>query len=164
MGDETDRAAVRLGSPPLEEGDRDVPRGRWSYHPNGYFLRYFPTGYSRTEVQIYVPEPVSFQTDDDGRIVTRSPGSWTGGHWPPIPRSLSRIESISGTGFWWASSGRSEETQHCLQVRRQNQNLMLNSKRRFAARPAAVPLSAMGWAGPYPTAVKRALSRPFPTK
>ena len=28
----------------------------WSLHPDGYYIRYFPSGYSRTKVQIYVPE------------------------------------------------------------------------------------------------------------
>lgn len=34
----------------------DVPRGIWTKHPDGYFVRYFPSGYSVTKVQIYVPK------------------------------------------------------------------------------------------------------------
>lgn len=34
----------------------NVKRGMWSLHPDGYYIRYFPSGYSRTKVQIYVPE------------------------------------------------------------------------------------------------------------
>ena len=34
----------------------DVPRGIWTKHPDGYFLRYLPSGYSVTKVQIYVPK------------------------------------------------------------------------------------------------------------
>ena len=34
----------------------EVVRGMWSLHPDGYYIRYFPSGYSRTKVQIYVPE------------------------------------------------------------------------------------------------------------
>ena len=33
-----------------------IPQGRWSSHPGGYFVRYFPDGYQRTKVQVYVPE------------------------------------------------------------------------------------------------------------
>ncbi|MEJ7559823.1 MAG: hypothetical protein WKF66_16045 [Pedobacter sp.] len=33
----------------------DVPRGIWTKHPDGYFVRYLPSGYSVTKVQIYVP-------------------------------------------------------------------------------------------------------------
>jgi len=33
----------------------DVPSGIWTLHPDGYYIRYFPSGYSITKVQIYVP-------------------------------------------------------------------------------------------------------------
>lgn len=31
-------------------------RGRWIKHPDGYFLRYYPSSYFKTRTQIYVPE------------------------------------------------------------------------------------------------------------
>ena len=34
----------------------DVPSGIWTKHPDGYYLRYFPSGYSITSVQVYVPK------------------------------------------------------------------------------------------------------------
>jgi len=34
----------------------DVPRGIWTKHPDGYYVRYLPSGYSVTKVQIYVPK------------------------------------------------------------------------------------------------------------
>nr|WP_315159762.1 hypothetical protein [uncultured Flavobacterium sp.] len=34
----------------------DVPSGIWTLHPDGYYVRYFPSGYSITKVQIYVPK------------------------------------------------------------------------------------------------------------
>ena len=34
----------------------DVPSGIWTLHPDGYYIRYFPSGYSRTKVHIYVPK------------------------------------------------------------------------------------------------------------
>ena len=34
----------------------DVPRGIWTKHPDGYFVRYLPSGYSVTKVQVYVPK------------------------------------------------------------------------------------------------------------
>ncbi|GAA4330554.1 hypothetical protein GCM10023149_35810 [Mucilaginibacter gynuensis] len=33
-----------------------VPSGTWALHPDGYYIRYFPQGYSITRVQIYVPQ------------------------------------------------------------------------------------------------------------
>lgn len=43
-------------------------RGRWSKHPQGYFIRYFPDSYSRTRIQVFVPEQLSlieFDATDD---------------------------------------------------------------------------------------------------
>ncbi len=34
----------------------DVPSGIWTKHPDGYYIRYFPSGYSITKVQLYVPK------------------------------------------------------------------------------------------------------------
>jgi hypothetical protein len=36
--------------------DPEVPSGIWSLHPDGYYIRFIPHGYSRTTVQIYVPK------------------------------------------------------------------------------------------------------------
>ncbi|MES2220091.1 MAG: hypothetical protein V4587_03900 [Acidobacteriota bacterium] len=33
-----------------------IPRGRWSAHPGGFFVRYLPEGYQHTVVQVYVPD------------------------------------------------------------------------------------------------------------
>ncbi|MFC1661807.1 hypothetical protein ACFL3S_10215 [Gemmatimonadota bacterium] len=72
--EEMERAAVLVGVPPRQDDDREVPRGRWSYHPDGLFVRYFPSGYTQTEVHIYLPEPVAFERDNQGRIVTVADG------------------------------------------------------------------------------------------
>ncbi|MFC4210591.1 hypothetical protein ACFOWA_05340 [Pedobacter lithocola] len=34
----------------------DVPSGIWTKHPDGYYVRYFPSGYAITKVQVYVPK------------------------------------------------------------------------------------------------------------
>lgn len=51
--------AVLPGNPPAQYNERDIPQGRWSLHPAGYYIRYFPTGYTHTRVEIWVPENVS---------------------------------------------------------------------------------------------------------
>ncbi len=33
----------------------EVTRGMWSLHPDGYYIRYLPSGYKQTKVQIYIP-------------------------------------------------------------------------------------------------------------
>jgi hypothetical protein len=53
---EMERVAVLSGAAPLGEGSRDVPSGRWSIHPDGYYVRYLPSGYSSTRVEIWVPQ------------------------------------------------------------------------------------------------------------
>lgn len=51
-----ERVAVLTGLAPRGEGSKDVPSGRWSLHPDGYYVRYIPSGYSSTRVEIWVPE------------------------------------------------------------------------------------------------------------
>jgi hypothetical protein len=45
---ELERVAVLSGNAPLGEGSRQTPSGRWSLHPDGYHVRYIPSGYSST--------------------------------------------------------------------------------------------------------------------
>lgn len=53
---EMERVAVLAGEAPVGEGSRQVPAGRWSRHPDGYYVRYLPRGYSYTVIQVWVPE------------------------------------------------------------------------------------------------------------
>jgi hypothetical protein len=53
---EMERVAVLSGAAPLGPGSRDVPSGRWSLHPDGYYVRFLPSGYSSTRVEIWVPQ------------------------------------------------------------------------------------------------------------
>lgn len=53
---ELERVAVLAGMAPVGEGSRNVPSGRWSLHPDGYYVRYLPSGYSSTRVEIWVPQ------------------------------------------------------------------------------------------------------------
>lgn len=54
--EEMERVAVLAGVAPVGEGSQDIPSGRWSLHPDGYYVRYIPQGYSYTVVQIWVPQ------------------------------------------------------------------------------------------------------------
>lgn len=51
-----ERVAVLAGMAPLGPGSQDVPSGRWSLHPDGYYVRYLPKSYSNTVVEIWVPQ------------------------------------------------------------------------------------------------------------
>lgn len=64
-----ERIAVLSGTAEPPEGSRPVPEGRWSYHPDGYFVRFFPSGYSQTRIEVVVPFPVTVRRDSQGRIL-----------------------------------------------------------------------------------------------
>lgn len=51
-----ERVAVLAGAAPMGPGSQDIPSGRWSLHPDGYYIRYVPQGYSHTVVGIWVPQ------------------------------------------------------------------------------------------------------------
>lgn len=51
-----ERVAVLTGAVGMGPGSRAVPDGRWSRHPDGYYVRYLPQGYSYTVTQIWVPQ------------------------------------------------------------------------------------------------------------
>lgn len=55
---ELEQVAVLAGMAPMGEGSRNIPSGRWSRHPDGYWVRYLPSGYSTTRMELYV-EPDS---------------------------------------------------------------------------------------------------------
>jgi len=50
---EMEKYAIIAGIAPIRS---DIPSGIWTLHPKGYYIRYFPSGYSITKVQIYVPK------------------------------------------------------------------------------------------------------------
>jgi hypothetical protein len=51
-----ERVAVLGGVAPRGPGSIDVPASRWSLHPDGYWVRYKPNGYSNTWVEVWVPK------------------------------------------------------------------------------------------------------------
>jgi hypothetical protein len=53
---EMERVAVLAGAAPPGPGSVGIPSGRWSIHPDGYYVRYIPSGYSTTRVEIWVPQ------------------------------------------------------------------------------------------------------------
>jgi hypothetical protein len=46
--------AMLAGAVPRGDGSVDTPATRWSRHPDGYWVRYTPSGYSRCVVEIWV--------------------------------------------------------------------------------------------------------------
>ncbi len=58
-----EHAAVLKGDPPPSLTVRTIPQGRWSHHPDGYDIRYAPSGYSVLRIQIHVPGAVGTRPD-----------------------------------------------------------------------------------------------------
>jgi CubicO group peptidase (beta-lactamase class C family) len=50
--EEYEEIAMLAGVEPIVPG---FEAGRWTKHPDGYYIRYFPQGYARTRTQVYVP-------------------------------------------------------------------------------------------------------------
>jgi hypothetical protein len=67
--------AVLAGMVGLGPDSRAVPAGRWSLHPDGYYVRYLPEGYSQTLVQLWVPESVTAGAEFDGAAHIAVPGN-----------------------------------------------------------------------------------------
>ncbi len=68
--EDAEAVAVLTGTVEPGEGSRPIPASRWSYHPDGYFLRFLSTKYSRTRIQLYAPEPFEVTRDTLGRILS----------------------------------------------------------------------------------------------
>ncbi len=64
-----ERVAILTGVPSLNLSGPKIPKARWSVHPSGYLVRYFPEKVSRTRVQVWVPRHVTTKLDHLGRIV-----------------------------------------------------------------------------------------------
>jgi hypothetical protein len=48
--------AVLTGAAPLGQRSEPVPMTRWSLHPDGYYVRYLPSAYGMTRVELWVPQ------------------------------------------------------------------------------------------------------------
>ncbi len=65
---ELEQVAVLTGEPEPGQGSREVLLGRWSYQPDGLFVRYFPNGYQRNRIQVSLPRSFDIERDEDNRI------------------------------------------------------------------------------------------------
>jgi len=67
--EDLEEIAVLTGEPPQSEED-NIPQGRWSLRPDGFFIRYFPYNYKRIRVEIYYPEFFLIEWDELGRLTS----------------------------------------------------------------------------------------------
>ncbi len=64
-----EHAAVLIGDAPAQSQVRNIPWGRWSRDPNGFFVRYLPSDYTSTVVQLHVPSDTPAARYASGRLV-----------------------------------------------------------------------------------------------
>ncbi|NDD31212.1 MAG: hypothetical protein EB084_23425 [Proteobacteria bacterium] len=65
---EIESIAVAVGEATHMDGDREIPTGRWSYNPNGYFISFFPEGYTQTLIEVVNPGSLRISIDKIGRV------------------------------------------------------------------------------------------------
>ena len=53
--EDMEEVAFLAGPAPIGSGSRQVPEGRWSIHPDGYYIRFTPAGYKTMRIEIWVP-------------------------------------------------------------------------------------------------------------
>ncbi len=65
--DELEEIAMPERDAGAERGPQ-VPPGRWSFDPRGYFVRYQADTYSEMTMEVYAPEPFAIGRDTSGRV------------------------------------------------------------------------------------------------
>ncbi|MBD2340400.1 hypothetical protein H6G64_25865 [Calothrix sp. FACHB-156] len=65
-----EQIAVLAGEP--QRDGPEIPEGRWSLNPQGFYIRYLPTSYSKTLIQIYVPENFRKQANANVNLAAKS--------------------------------------------------------------------------------------------
>jgi hypothetical protein len=61
--------AFLAGPAPVGTGSRQVPEGRWSIHPDGYYIRFTPAGYKTMRIEIWVPPGSSGKEFDPAKHI-----------------------------------------------------------------------------------------------
>ena len=54
--DDFERLAVLSGMAVIDRPD--IKRGLWTKHSKGYYVRFYPNGYKKTKIQVYVPDNI----------------------------------------------------------------------------------------------------------
>jgi hypothetical protein len=62
--EDMEEVAFLAGPAPIGQGSSPVPSGRWSIHPDGYYIRFTPAGYKTIRIEIWVPPGVASKEFD----------------------------------------------------------------------------------------------------
>ena len=74
--EDIEQIAVKTGIAPIGKGSRNIDAGVWTSIGNNAFIRCYPHGYSKTDVELYIPSSVEVKRDDKNRVISLSDGSY----------------------------------------------------------------------------------------
>jgi len=97
--EELEKLAVLTGEFPGFNDEREVKEGRWSKHPDGYFIRFFSDNYKETKIQLYVPEnavTTSSQINHEKNDGLFSQASYNNSWSPVYYRTLKQFNAANG--------------------------------------------------------------------
>lgn len=89
--EEMEKVAVLAGVIP-DEGGRMVKEGRWSLTPEGFYIRYFPSGYTYMRLQIYVKDDAYLST---GHLQFKNEVSKSGGVYTSFNIPVRKIKEFN---------------------------------------------------------------------
>lgn len=77
--EDVEKLAVKTGIAPLGKGSKNIDAGVWTSVGGKVYIRCYPEGYQKTEVEIFIPEETSISRDSQSRIteIKSSNGSLT---------------------------------------------------------------------------------------
>lgn len=97
--EELEKLAVLTGEFPGFNDVREVVEGRWSKHPDGYFIRFFSDNYKETKMQLYVPENIMSNSTGSNTVLNPnlfSQASYTNSSAPFYYRTLKQFDPSGG--------------------------------------------------------------------
>ncbi len=74
--EEIEQFAVKTGIAPTGKGSKNIDAGTWTSIGDGVYMRCFPEGYRKSNVEIYIPSDVKIQKDNTGKVVSLDNGSF----------------------------------------------------------------------------------------
>ncbi|MEO8514432.1 MAG: hypothetical protein ABI543_12800 [Ignavibacteria bacterium] len=66
--EDVERLAVKTGIAPLGKGSKNIEAGEWTSIGDGVYMRSFPEGYRKSQVEIYIPAETKIEKDSKGSI------------------------------------------------------------------------------------------------
>lgn len=74
--EDIEKIAVKTGIAPIGKGSKNIDAGTWTSIGDGVYMRCFPEGYKKSNVEIYIPSEVTLNKDSNGNIVSINDGNF----------------------------------------------------------------------------------------